>query len=69
MTQHIHVNGEPLKIQVPISLVDLLEQHHGKPTAPFSVAVNGDFVPRTQYADVTIQPGDELDIVSPVGGG
>lgn len=69
MTQHIHVNGELLKTPVPMGLVEFLEQHQGKPTAPFSVAVNGDFVPRTQYSEVTIQPGDELDIVSPVGGG
>lgn len=34
-----------------------------------ATAVNGEFVPRSQYHLVTLRDGDTLDIVKPVGGG
>ena len=34
-----------------------------------AVAVNGEFVPRSEYANTRLHPGDEIDIVSAVGGG
>ncbi|GAB1265054.1 sulfur carrier protein ThiS [Aurantivibrio infirmus] len=35
----------------------------------FAVAVNGNFIPRAEYAKVQLNNGDQIDIVSPVGGG
>ena len=37
--------------------------------APFAVAVNTTFVPRTGYAQHVLQPGDLVEIISPVTGG
>jgi len=34
-----------------------------------AVAINGEFVPRTRYTEITLVNGDEVDIVSAVGGG
>ena len=34
-----------------------------------AVAVNGEFVPRTSYADIELVDGDEVDVVGAVGGG
>ncbi len=36
---------------------------------PFAVAVNTTFVPNTRYAAHTLQPGDSVEIISPVTGG
>lgn len=36
---------------------------------PYAVAVNGNFVARADYDKVILQEGDQVDIVSPVGGG
>ena len=36
---------------------------------PFAVAVNTTFVPNTGYAARTLQPGDRVEIISPVTGG
>ncbi|MFN9726520.1 sulfur carrier protein ThiS [Acidovorax sp.] len=36
---------------------------------PFAVAVNTTFVPNTRYADDRLQPGDHVEIISPVTGG
>lgn len=37
--------------------------------APFALALNGRFVSAIRYADIVLQPGDEVDIVSPIAGG
>lgn len=37
--------------------------------APFAVAVNTAFVPHTRYATQALQPGDRVEIISPVTGG
>ena len=36
---------------------------------PFAVAVNTNFVPNTRYTDHRLQPGDRVEIISPVTGG
>ena len=36
---------------------------------PFAVAVNTTFVPNTRYAVHALQPGDRVEIISPVTGG
>jgi len=35
----------------------------------FAAAINGEFVPRSQYASIELNDGDVIDIVKPVGGG
>lgn len=35
----------------------------------FAVALNGEFVPKSQHATTVLKSGDALDIVTPVGGG
>lgn len=69
MSTQLYINGEPTDISAPVTLTQFLDEFGDRWTPPFSVAVNGDFVPRSQYRDTTVQPGDTLDIVSPVGGG
>lgn len=36
---------------------------------PFAVAVNLQFVPRTQYQSVALHADDRIEIISPVTGG
>jgi len=38
-------------------------------TPPFAVAVNLQFVPKTQYASTHIKAGDHIDIIAPITGG
>ncbi|OFZ70843.1 MAG: thiamine biosynthesis protein ThiS [Betaproteobacteria bacterium RBG_16_58_11] len=62
------VNGSPQQLDARISLAQLLEnmQLSGKRVA---VERNGEIVPRSQYAQVKLQDGDQLEIVVAVGGG
>lgn len=65
----ISINNEPKTLN-DTSLAQALAQWQPSSTgAPFAVALNGDFVPRSQYGQVLLKDGDQLDIVSPVGGG
>ena len=36
---------------------------------PFAVAVNLQFVPKTQYAATRLMPGDQIEVISPITGG
>ena len=62
------VNGSPQSLDAPATLARLLDkmQLTGKRVA---VERNGEIVPRSQYAQVTLQDADQLEIVVAVGGG
>jgi sulfur carrier protein len=49
------------------TVADALAAYGARP--PFAVALNGDFVARTQHAARALRPGDRLDVVQPVAGG
>lgn len=62
------VNGLPQQLKAQINLAQLLEnmQLSGKRVA---VERNGEIVPRSQYAQIELLDGDQLEIVVAVGGG
>jgi len=49
------------------SLADAVAAVQAQP--PFAAAVNLQFVPNTRYAQQALQPGDQIDIITPVTGG
>lgn len=69
----ILVNDDPTQLPQALPLSEFLAAWQtpsdDAPDPVFAVALNGEFVPRTQYADTILKDGDALDIVSPVGGG
>ena len=67
----ISVNNESTVVLAPCTLSSLLQQHlkDNVQSKSFAVAVNGEFVPKSRYDSVQLQHGDELDIVTPIGGG
>jgi sulfur carrier protein len=66
-TMDIHINQKPLSLPEGATVADALAAYGARP--PFAVALNGDFVARTQHAARALQPGDRLDVVQPVAGG
>lgn len=64
----IHVNGEHRRVRAGLSIADLANTLG---LAPEKVAVerNLEVVPRAMLANVTVEDGDELEIVHFVGGG
>jgi sulfur carrier protein len=37
--------------------------------APFAVAVNGQFIPRSQCMETELKDGDKIELLSPIQGG
>ncbi len=63
----VFVNGLPQPLPEPQTLDALLREL--SPPHPFAVARNGDFVPRSSYAECGLRSGDEIEIVRPAAGG
>lgn len=64
----VRVNGVPREIAGVASVEDAL-RFLGTQGSHFAVALNRRFVPRSRYAEVTLNDGDELEILSPMQGG
>ena len=65
---NLSLNNEAKTLPEPMSL-SAAQDHWEMCDGLFAAAVNGEFVPRSQYAETQVQDGDEIDIVKPVGGG
>ena len=64
---NLTVNGLPRTLHDGASVAELLADMDAKP--PFAVAVNTRFVPATRHAQHLLQPGDHVEVISPVTGG
>lgn len=64
----VTVNGEPKEIREHLSVAELLEELQANRGA-CAVEVNRQLVPRRQHADRRLAEGDEVEIVTLVGGG
>jgi sulfur carrier protein len=69
---NIYINGKAylLAHEVHISLSSALTLHFIEPQrSTFAVALNGDFVGKTDYDNVMVKNGDSLDVLLPIQGG
>lgn len=64
----LRLNDEPARLPAGTPLVDALQAWHYTDRR-VAVAVNGEFVPRSAYADRVLEDDDRIDIVAAVGGG
>lgn len=62
------VNGDPLDAAEGCTIAGLLEQLEIR-VKHVAVERNKELVPRAQHAETTLQHGDELEVVTLVGGG
>ena len=65
---NLMVNGKPRPIDGNVDLESYLNSF-GLDLQHVAVGYNGEVVKREQYQEVTLQDGDILEIVRPVGGG
>ena len=64
---NILINGQSVTVNDNTSLTQALSQFGARP--PFAVAVNGDFVPRSQCVVAELKEGDQIELLSPIQGG
>jgi len=63
----ITVNGKPVRLEAGATLARLIAQRQPQP--PFAAEVNKRHIRRTEYAATALNPGDQVEIVTLVGGG
>ncbi|NNE37200.1 MAG: sulfur carrier protein ThiS [Gammaproteobacteria bacterium] len=61
------INGESRNVSDNLTIVELLNEMgiEGK----IAVEVNQEILPRSQFSDYRLNPGDTLEIVRAIGGG
>ncbi|GAA5315303.1 MAG: hypothetical protein AseanaTS_05080 [Candidatus Pelagadaptatus aseana] len=64
----IQLNGEAKQISEAQPLDQVLNELTGLPEN-FAIAVNEDFVPRSQYQAIEITEGDHIELLVPMQGG
>lgn len=64
----LSVNNE-IQVVAPATLLSDALHTWGYGDMKIAVAINGEFVPRSGYAERELVNGDQVDIVKPVGGG
>tara|TARA_R110002049_G_scaffold4601_6_gene32909 strand:+ start:121161 stop:121364 length:204 start_codon:yes stop_codon:yes gene_type:complete len=64
----ITVNGESVEIESPMTIERLLDTVDVPPNY-LAVELNADVVPREQYGEKMVQAGDDVEVVTLVGGG
>ena len=64
----ITVNGQAVSLEKPITVAEYLAQNHYR-IERIAVEMNGEILPKKNYAAVTLKDGDKLEVVSFVGGG
>jgi sulfur carrier protein len=70
---HLTVNGKPREVDTSAHgdatrLLDLLAAFEVNPKL-VAVAINGDVIPKREFASAQVRDGDALEIVRMVGGG
>ncbi len=64
----MRVNGKDIELKRCMTLAEFLAEHNYR-TELVAVERNGQIVPRAEFGAVVLKDGDELEIVSFVGGG
>lgn len=64
----LSLNGEPIHVSDTDVLSALLTQQ-GYQSQKIAVAINGEFVSRSQYDNTLLNAGDQIDVIQAVGGG
>ena len=64
----IEVNGEPLDLDGPVRLGELVDGRVASRKG-VAVAVGGEVVPRATWDDIELTEGDRIEIVGAVQGG
>ena len=63
------VNGEPLEIEKPINIKDLLVVAKAEQPEYVTVELNGEFVDHSGFETTLVQDGDTVEFLYFMGGG
>ncbi len=66
---NLTINGNPRQFDVAEFTVEMLVARLGLTGKRLAIERNGEIVPRSTFAQTTLNDGDTLEIVGAVGGG
>lgn len=64
----VTLNGSTYEVEGPVPVADLLRRI-GRQGVPCAVEVNRTLVPHRRHAEHLLQEGDQIEVVTLVGGG
>jgi len=67
MTLKVLINRQPHQLHQDATVAQAIAALNPRP--PFAVAVNTQFVPKSEYVNRLLAPDDEVEIIAPVTGG
>jgi len=67
MTLKVLINRQPYQLSQNATVAQAIAALNPRP--PFAVAVNTQFVPKSEYANRLLAQDDEVEIIAPVTGG
>ncbi|NBW78720.1 MAG: sulfur carrier protein ThiS [Betaproteobacteria bacterium] len=67
MTLKVFINRQQHHLPLDATVAQAVAALNPRP--PFAVAVNTQFVPKSEYANRLLAPEDEVEIIEPVTGG
>jgi sulfur carrier protein len=62
------INGKNTELAEPITVAELLSRHELHPSR-VAVEINREILPKKSYQSVQVNSGDQIEIVTFVGGG
>jgi sulfur carrier protein len=66
----VELNGEPLELPGGATVADAVERSGAaRSSRGVAVAVDGEVVPRSEWAETTLSEGQRLEVVAAVQGG
>jgi thiamine biosynthesis protein ThiS len=65
---HLTINGKAMDLENGATIRDLLDRM-ALPAGPVAVEVNRDVIPRARHAETVLHDGDQIEVVTLVGGG
>ena len=66
---NLTVNGRHRDLPEGVTVADVVSQLVGDRTAGTAAAVNSEVVPRSTWRTVSLQDGDEVEVLTAVAGG
>jgi|YelNatPaOPRAMG01_1025707.scaffolds.fasta_scaffold696407_2 sulfur carrier protein len=64
----IKLNGSEIEVSENISVLELMRMKEFDP-GKYVAIVNDDVVPRSKISEITLKKGDEVEIITMMGGG
>ncbi len=64
----VFLNGQPKEVSIGISLTQAIAAWEYT-QSDFAVAVNQQFVPRSDHHKTVLNEGDQIEIIAPIQGG